>query len=310
MEKIKNISIIGMGALGILFGDLFSRKLGRRAVTFIADQSRIQRYRTEGVYCNNKKCEFQFSDGVQPERPADLLIFAVKGTALDRALKEVRNLVGSETIILSLLNGIVSEEIIGETFGKEHVLYCVAQGMDAVKLENRLTYSHMGQLCIGIFPEEKEKLPMLEKVKELFDHVGLPYVIDEDIKRRLWSKWMLNVGVNQVVMVERGTYGTVQVPGKPRETMRGAMREVIALAEKEGITLTEKDLEGYIALIDTLNPDGMPSMRQDGIEGRASELEFFSGTVLQKAKKYGLKTPINEKLYETIKEMEANYKSV
>lgn len=307
MEQIENIAIVGMGALGILYGEMFVRTLGKEAVIFIADKSRIKKYREESVYCNNKKCEFQLSDGTDLEKPADLLIFAVKGTALNQAVKEAKSLVGKDTVILSLLNGIASEEIIGESLGKEHVLYCVAQGMDAVKLGNRLTYAHAGQICIGLLPEESEKRPMLDRVIKLFDRVQLPYSVDEDISRRLWGKWMLNVGVNQVVMVEQGTYGTVQKPGAPRETMKEAMREVILLAQKEGIFLTEKDLEEYVRLIDSINPDGMPSMRQDGIEKRPSEVEFFAGTVLKKAKKYGLQTPVNEELYKKILEIELKY---
>ncbi|MPN17095.1 hypothetical protein SDC9_164445 [bioreactor metagenome] len=118
---------------------------------------------------------------------------------------------------------------------------------------------------------------------------------------------MLNVGVNQVVMAQEGTYETVQQPGAARERMRAAMAEVLALAELEGIPLTQADLDGYVALIDTLNPQGMPSMRQDGLQHRATEVEFFAGTVLQKAKKHGLAVPVNEALYRQIHAMETAY---
>lgn len=307
MKKIENVAIIGMGALGVMFGNLFAEKLGGQAVTFIADDSRIERYRADGVYCNDKKCGFQFSNGEHPPRPADLLLFAVKGTALAEAIGRAKKLVGEDTVILSLLNGIASEELIGSALGSRHVLYCVAQGMDAVKLGNRLTYAHMGQLCIGILPAEAEKQPLLQRTLSLFDHVGLPYTVDTDIRRRLWGKWMLNVGVNQVVMVERGTYGTIQKPGRARETMIAAMREVIALAKFEGVDLTEEDLDSYVALMDTLSPAGMPSMRQDGIEERPSEVAFFAGTVIEKAQKYGLAVPVNEGLYSAIKTIEGQY---
>lgn len=307
MKRIENIAIVGMGALGVMFGNLFSEKLDGQAVTFIADDNRIERYRADGVYCNDRKCNFNFSNGEDFKKPADLLIFAVKGTALDKAIEQTQNLVGANTVILSLLNGIVSEKLIGAALGSQHVLYCVAQGMDAVKLGNRLTYTHMGQICIGILPDESEKSALLQRTVALFDSVGLPYTVDTDIRRRLWGKWMLNVGVNQVVMVERGTYDTIQKPGRARETMIAAMREVIALAKLEGVDLTEEDLNGYVALMDTLSPDGMPSMRQDGIEERSSEVAFFSGTVLEKAKKHGIAVPVNEALYNAIKAIEAQY---
>ena len=73
----------------------------------------------------------------------------MKATALEASVPMVRNQVGKDTVILSVLNGITSEAVIGNILGMEHV-YCVAQGMDAVKMGNELTYSHMGQICIGI----------------------------------------------------------------------------------------------------------------------------------------------------------------
>lgn len=307
MSEIKNISIIGLGALGVLYGDYFTRALGKEAVSFVADQRRIETYQKKGVYCNGRKCDFHFVNDKETGNPADLFIFAVKATALSDAIVASKNRIGQNTIILSILNGISSEEIIGNVFGQQHMLYCVAQGMDAVKLGNQLTYSHIGQLCIGIPENESEKLPMLQKVIDLFDKIKLPYTKEDDIKHRLYSKWMLNVGVNQVVAVTKGTYGTIQLEGKPREMMKAAMREVITLAEKEQVILTEDDLNGYMALMDTLRADGMPSMRQDVIAKRPTEVDFFAGTVIQKAEKYGLDVPVNKELYAKIKELEAEY---
>ena len=211
------------------------------------------------------------------------------------------------TIILSVLNGISSEEIIGRILGAEHVLTCVAQGMDAVKLGNDLKYTHIGQICIGIRPDEAGKEPMLEAVTALFERTSLPYTREEDILARLWGKWMLNVGVNQTVMVTEGTYETVQKPGKARDMMRAAMGEVLELAKAEGISVTERDLEMYVSLIDSLNPNGMPSMRQDGLLKRPSEVELFSGTVIARADAAGVPVPVNRELYKRIREMEAAY---
>lgn len=305
MQKIQNISMIGMGALGVLYGNFFTEALGCDRLSFIADKERIAKYQKQGVYCNGKKCSFIFSDSDTPARPADLLIFAVKATSLSDAIQSAKKYVGKDTIILSLLNGITSEEVIGHTLGMEHMLYSVAQGMDAVKLGNRLTYSQLGQIYIGIPQDEPGKAPMLQAVLHLFDKVHLPYTQEADIRHRLWSKWMLNVGVNQAVMVSKGTYRTVQQEGQPREIMKAAMREVIALAEKENVNVTEEDLLAYVALVDSMNPDGMPSMRQDGVAGRHSEVELFSGTVIKKAKIYGVSVPVNTELYEQINKLEA-----
>jgi 2-dehydropantoate 2-reductase len=301
---IESVSLIGMGALGILYGDILTEALGTQSVNFLADRNRVEKYRTAGVYCNGRKCAFTVKDCTDKTVPPDLLIFAVKGTALDSAIMTARGHVEKNTIIISLLNGISSEEIIAAAFGKEHLIYCIAQGMDALRMDNRLEYEHKGELRIGLPADLSANALLLKDTAELFDRASLPYQIETDIIHRMWSKWMLNVGVNQVVMVTKGTFATVQKDGPAREMMKAAMREVVALSEKEKTGLTEKDLEEYVALIDTLNPAGMPSMRQDGLAGRKTEVELFAGTVIQRARQYGLPVPVNQQLYDMVKNME------
>jgi len=305
--EIKRISIIGMGALGVLYGEFFTRKLGKQYVEFVADEKRIEKYNREGVFCNGVPCDFNVVNEEEKGKPADLLIFAVKATALESAIKTARNKVSQDTIILSLLNGISSEEIIGLTYGMDKMLYCVAQGMDAVKIGNELKYTQMGKIFIGIMDEDEDRKKKLQAVVDLFDRTGLPYTLETDIKHRLWSKFMVNVGVNQAVMIYEGTYATVQQPGEARELMIEAMREVMMLAEKENVKITEKDLYEYVNLIDRMNPNGMPSMRQDGLARRKSEVELFAGTVLSLAKKHGISTPVNQKIYDTVRLMESKY---
>ena len=140
-----------------------------------------------------------------------------------------------------------------------------------------------------------------------FDRAGIAYTVEDDILHRLWGKFMLNVGVNQTCMAYETTYSGTLVPGEAHDTMIGAMREVIRLARAEHVNLTEQDLDSYIDLLKTLSPDGMPSMRQDSLSHRPSEVEMFSGTVREMAKKHGLATPVNDRLYKRIREMESQY---
>ena len=303
--NIERIAIVGMGALGVLYGDFLTERLGRGRVGFVVDAERRARYERMEITANGRRCDFRLIDANESGHPADLVIFAVKATALEQAMEDAAGQIGTDTVILSVLNGITSEQLLEARFGGKNVVYCVAQGMDAVKQGGALTYTVMGQLCVGV-PSE-EKLPALDAVCALFDRIGLPYSRESDILHRLWSKFMLNVGVNQVVMVCEGAYGTIQVPGKPREMMIAAMREVLELSRYEGVRITEDDLHFYVDLMNTMSPQGMPSMRQDGLAHRRSEVELFSGTVCRLAKKHGLPVPVNEWLYAKVKEMEAAY---
>ena len=298
---MKNIAIIGMGALGLLFGDMLQATTN---LGFIVNGKRRESYSREPVVINGAEKQFALLDA-GAGRPVDLLIFAVKGTSLEEAIGDAASYVGPDTVLLSLLNGITSEEILGERFGFDHLIYCTAQGMDAVREGRSLRYTRRGTLCVGL-PGGRTS-PDLDALRAIFDGAGVPYEVDADILHRLWSKFMLNVGVNQVVMVYEGTYGTIQRPGEAREKMIAAMREVIPLARAEGIPVTEDDLKFYVDLLDTLSPQGMPSMRQDGLAHRMSEVELFSGTVLRLAEKHGIDAPVNAELYQTIREMEARY---
>lgn len=303
MKSIQTVTVVGLGALGILFADQLSRALPKSDLRILADKARIARYRREGVFCNGHPCDFQYVAPSDPCAPADLLLFTVKQGGLKAAIDIAAAHVGPDTILLSALNGISSEREIAERYGKERVLYCVAQGMDAVKKGNRLTYAHPGLLCFG------EETPgvvseRMQKVSDFFRSVGIAHEAVEDMLHRQWGKLMLNVGVNQTVAVFRGNYGTIQVPGEARELMIAAMREVMALAPYEGIRLTEEDLSYWLSLLDTLAPEGKPSMAQDIEAGRDTEVELFSGTVCRLSQLHGLHAPINERLYRAIREME------
>ncbi len=305
-RTIKTVAIVGLGALGILYGHHLSKHMPKENLRIIADQSRIDRYRRDKVYCNREACDFQYVTPDQSCEPADLVIFAVKYYGLKDAIHAVRNQVGAHTILISALNGISSEEMIGEAYGMDQILYCVAQGMDAVKEGNRLTYEHMGILVIG----EKEaghSSTKLESLKTFFDKAALPYEVDLDMKKRLWGKFMLNVGVNQTVAVMEGDYDIIQKEGLPRSIMISAMKEVISLAQAEKISLGEEDIAYWLSVLSTLNPKGKPSMRQDMEAGRYSEVELFAGTVLRLAHKHQIPAPVNQELYDKILEMERNY---
>lgn len=310
MRQWTKAGIVGMGALGMMYGERIVERLGGEAVCFVADEERTRRYRQTDFAVNGHARHFTIRS-VKEMKPTDLVIVAVKGPGLMAALDAMAPCVGPKTTIISVMNGISSEEIIGERFGREKVICCIAQGMDAVKFGGRLTYSRFGELRIGIRRqggwEEAELQKRLQALEDFLSRAGIPYVAEEDIQYRLWGKFMLNVGVNQTCMAYETNYGGALAPGEAYDTMIGAMREVINLANAEGVALGERDLEEYIELLKTLSPQGMPSMRQDGIAHRLSEVELFAGTVRRLAARHGLKVPVNDQLYERICGMEREY---
>lgn len=301
---IKKTAIIGMGALGLMYGEHIASKLGNDSVSFILDEDRYRSYENRKFTCNGKPLSLKIKKSTDKEK-FDLIIVAVKYNSLESALETMKNCVGPETVILSVMNGITSEKIIGERFGHEHMIYTVAQAMDAMRDGGDLVYTKKGVLCIGKQPEQDSK--NLDKVVEFFDRIELPYNVEENINYRIWAKWMLNVGINQVCAVFDTTYGQTLSTEKPRTTFINAMKEVVELSKYEGINLADSEVDNYISIIKTLATDGFPSMAQDRKAKRKSELEMFAGTVIQLAKKHNLNVPANEYLYSEMKKIEQEY---
>ena len=303
--EIQTVAIVGLGALGVMFGHQLSKKMPEGALKIVAGADRIARYEREGVYCNGEPCQFRYATP-EGKEVSDLILFTVKFGDLESAIEAVRSRVGPDTIILSLLNGVVSECLIGRALGAEKVLPAVAQGMDAVKVGNRLTYANMGMICFGDRPEG-DAADKVQAVKRFFEKTGIPHEVPGDMARRMWGKFMLNVGVNQAVAVFECDYGCVQREGPARDAMIAAMREALVLSNAEGVRLTEEDLAYWLRILGTLNPGGKPSLRQDLEAGRKTEVGLFAGTVLELGKKHGIDCPVNQMLYDRIREMESKF---
>ena len=179
--------------------------------------------------------------------------------------------------------------------------------MDPIRDGYDLRYTISGYVNIGIDTEDIVKKDKLSQILDFFEKTDFPYKLEKDVKQRLWSKFMLNVGVNQAMMIYEATYKTIQKPGPARDLMIEAMKEVITLAKKENVKVTEEDLNFYVSIIDTLNPDGMASMRYDGLHKKKSEVELFSGTLIRLGKKHKVATPVNQSIYDKIMEIESKY---
>ena len=151
-------------------------------------------------------------------------------------------------------------------------------------------------------------VPYVE-VEDILARAGIAHVVEPDIRYRMWAKFMLNVGINQTCCAFGATYGEVYAD-KTSELWRtfiSAMREVVAVAQAEGVALTEQELSSYAALEETLDPSSTPSMGQDRINHHRTEVDEFSGEVMRRAQKHGILVPVNAFLNKRIREIEAAY---
>jgi len=302
MKPIKTVYISGLGAIGAAYaGKLY--EMDPECVRVIVNQQRRDRYVSDGVRVNGRLYPFRYLLPEDTADPADLIIIAVKQHQLEQAIIDIKRFVRKDTIILSLLNGIVSEEIIGNSYGMDKLLYSFVVGTDEVREGTSIQFSSMGRIVFG----EKENIEYSSKViavKDLFDKAGISYSIPENMMRELWWKFMMNVGINQTSAVLRAPYGVFQNIGEARELTAMASREVVLLSRKAGINLDDSDIDKYLRILDTLSPQGKTSMLQDIEAGRKTEVELFAGTVIELGNKYGIDTPVNQMLFRMIRTLE------
>jgi 2-dehydropantoate 2-reductase len=296
-QVIQKIAIIGAGALGATYGSMFY-DMDPESVCFIASGARYERLHRDGVIVNGRR---YLPAVVRPEEatPADLVIVAVKHYHLDQAISEMRGAVGPRTIIISVMNGIDSEERIGAEYGTSRVIYGLALGIDAVRDGNSITFKNQGRILFGE-GKNAEITNRVRHLSDLFTRAGINHEIPPDMIRSLWFKFMINVGVNQVSAVLGMSYGVLRSSSEARDLMDSAILEVIAIARTLHVNLTEDDIREWYKVFGTLNPTGKTSMLQDVEAGRQTEVEMLAGTVIELGKRYGVPTPINQKLYEDL----------
>jgi len=303
---IKSVLLAGAGAIGLFVAETIY-KSDPGCISVLAKGERLERYRKNGLRVNGQKLDFRFSKG----EPADLIIVACKFHHLNQIIEDMTPSVGKDTIILSLLNGISSEDIIGAKLGRERLPLAMIIGTDASHNGEETTYSNRGVIYFG--DADGKNGERENSIAEFFTRTGVLFTLEANMKRTLWYKFMMNVGVNQTTAILHLPYKAVMKKGGPdeipeaRQLMEKAMREVIAVANAEGIGLNESDIEKQYNTLNGLSPNGYTSMCQDVLAKRKTEAEMFSLTVTDLGKKHKIPTPVNELFYLMLRTVEKSY---
>lgn len=287
--KINSVAIIGLGAVGAVVGEQLSAVLGDQLFC-VVDSERKARYTKNGITVNEKSCHFNY---VTPEelKPVDLIIIATKNLQMEEAVKEIKNGVGSDTMILSLLNGIQSEKEIVSAYGQEKTLYGFIIDLQSINLNGKITCFEKGKIVFG--EKDNAVTERIKAVTALFDSAKVKYEVPQDILLAMWKKFLINVVFNSLGAICRSTYGGFRFDAL-QDCARKVGYEVIEVANAEGIPLTRELLEEDIKKNLEYNPLGKCSMLQDVEAERKTENKWFCGTICKLGKEHGIPTPYCE----------------
>ena len=305
MREIKTVSLIGLGAIGSFLAGNLQKVLGDN-LRVIAGGARKERLERDGIVINGVPCRFHVVSPEEETGYADLAIFITKITGLAQAIEDMKRQIGPDTIIMAPLNGVESEERVAAAYGWERVLYSLAR-ISVVMDGNQVSFNpSMASVEFGE-KRNQELTERVQAVKALFERAGIRPVIQPDMEKALWMKFICNVSENQVGAVLKIPFGAWGASEHANTLRLMVAKEVIDIAHKKGIDIDDDYAVKHLDHLKNVPYANKPSTLQDIEHGRKTEVEMFAGTVGRMAKKHGLSTPVNDRLYERIKEMEAQY---
>ena len=298
--KIKTVAVLGAGAVGsyVIWG---LSGLGNVRLGVIAEGERAQRLKTDGCSINGAVYRPEVWSPKEAHG-ADLLIVSLKYGALPGALDSIRSIVGGNTTVMSLMNGVDSEEIIAGAVGGEHVLYSLIKVASHKSADG---YHFDPETTIGIVfgevsaPFESERV---RAVKELFAGTGIHCRHTEHIREEIWSKFRLNIRNNLPQAILGAGVGCYRDSAHMKAISDGLRSEVEAIAAAKGIDMSKADPSAVRG--SEVPSSARYSTLQDLDAGRHTEIDMFSGAMMRMGRELGIPTPYNEYTFHMIKALE------
>ena len=301
---MKDVVILGLGAIGTSIAAQFSD--ANYPVNILCDAARKERYQQNEFTVNNKKYDFNYTTPEEYNKQADLIIISVKYHDLEEAIKQLDGLISKKTVIISLLNGIDSEEIIAGRFGYNNIIHAFIYNLDATKEDNNIRYLNRGIIVFGDKNnQENEKTHLL---KQIFDDAKISYEFSDNIMKRMWWKYMANIGINQTTAILKASYRILQEIDSAQELARSAMQEAVSVSWAININLSQEDIDQVMEMVKRFHPESKTSMTQDVEAKRKTEVEMFSGKLCELGEQYHVPTPVNRMFYYLIKSIETMYR--
>lgn len=296
---IKNVLLCGLGAIGSIYANKISKNKNFD-LRILVDENRLERYSKNPKFFNGEIMNLEYILPQNSDFKADLIIISTKFSGLDDVIKNIKNFITPDTIIISLLNGIISEEIIAEEYGWKNILTSYYIGHSAMRQGNKIEHDGIGYIVFGVADNTLTDVDNIDQLKTFFEQTNIQYNIPQDIKHSLWRKFMLNVAANQSSAILKMNFGQIRENPNYMKFLENVMLEVQQIAKVCKVNNSETLTQEAMTDIQTMIPEGKTSMLQDIEAGRQTEVDIFAGTIIELGKKYNISTPYNKIMKEMI----------
>ncbi len=300
------IAVFGTGGIGGVFGTRLHA--AGQEVHFIARGAHLAAMRDHGLAVDRDGETTRYADVSATDDPAsigpvDMVLFGVKLWDTETAAAACRPLIGPDTGVLSLQNGIDAHPVLSRVLGEAHALAGVAEvsavigGPGVIRQTGTFTRIRAGE-------EDGRASPRLSAFGSACIDAGIEFILSDDIVADRWRKFALIVAVSGLTAVTRQTIGVVRNDPHMRATLTACLEETIAVGRAEGVALASDLASTVLGFAESLPADMRASMAADLEAGRRLELPWMSGRVSALGRELGVPTPVNDTLYAALKPYE------
>jgi 2-dehydropantoate 2-reductase len=297
------IAIMGSGGVGGYYGGLLAA--AGQEVTFIARGAHLAAIRDKGLQIKSVHGDFTVSPAKATDRPGEigpveLVIVATKTYHTDEAAQAIKPLIGADTLVISLQNGIDAAERIGSVVGMERIIGGATWLSAALEAPGRIgQYSQFRRIALGEM--DGRITSRAQAVASVLATIPAVIELVPNIKQLLWTKFVFIAAISALGGLTRVAIGEYRQVPEAREVLAEAMAEVVAVAKARGVSPDADIIPKTLAFIDASAPDIRPSMQRDLEAGRTSEVESLIGVVVRLGKEHGVPTPVMRLAYALLK---------
>jgi 2-dehydropantoate 2-reductase len=302
------IVIVGPGAIGCLFAAYLAKS---KEEVWLLDKNkeRAAKINESGISLEGESGSWQIkvktSSCPQDIGKADLILICVKSFHTKATIEQIKPLLTEETKILTLQNGIGNVEIISELAGEEKVIAGVTNEGATLIDTGKIRHAGRGETIIGTIDG---KTPVqMRAIREIFNKVGLECKMSRDIKSLLWSKLIINVGINALSAITRLPNGKLIEYEGTRRILRDAVTEASRIAKRKRIKLIFDDPLAKAEAVCESTQNNFSSMLQDVLRKKRTEVDFINGVIVRLGQELGIDVPTNKFLLDLVKTIESSY---
>ena len=300
------ITVFGTGGVGGYFGGRLAR--AGEQVTFIARGEHLRAIKANGLRVDSNDDDFviypaRATDDVSEVGETDLVILGVKAWHVPEAARAIKPIVGANTTVLPLQNGVEAVPQLVEELGVQHVIGGLCRIVSFVVEPGHIRHAGFTPSII-IGELDNQRTDRIVNIEQVFKRAGLEITIAADIQVALWMKFLFIASFSGVGAMANTPAGVVRSDPKWRTQILAAMEEIYTLAHARGINLPPDSIETVMRSVDALPEDATSSMQRDIAAGKPSELEAQNGAVVRMAHEIGVNVPTHTLIYETLKPLE------